>query len=95
MADKNLVNIIVTKLMLDALKPREVDLVELALALCSLDHVGAVDIVVTEVDAKTETVKITVQGEGVDMDKVIEEISKYSTVVRSIDAVTVMKKPGH
>jgi len=90
--DKNSVNIIVTKLMLDALKPREVDLVELALALCSLEHIGTVDIVVTEVDAKTETVKITVQGEGVDIDDIMEEISKYSTVVRSIDAVTVMKR---
>jgi len=85
-------NIMVTKLMLDALKPREVDLIELALALCSLSHVGTVDIIVTEVDAKTETIKITVKGEGLEIDEVIEEIGKYSTVVRSIDAVTVMKK---
>ena len=81
----------VTKVMLDALKPREVDLVELASALCSLDGVDSVEIIVTEVDVKTETIKVTIYGDEIDLDDVSEEIEKYSTVVRSIDAVTVKK----
>lgn len=81
----------ITKVMLDALKPREVDLVDLASALCSLDGVDSVEIVVTEVDVKTETIKVTIHGNGIDLDDVSEEIERYSTVVRSIDAVTVKK----
>ncbi len=84
-------DVAVTKVMLDALKPREVDLVELASALCSLDGVDSVEIVVTEVDVKTETIKVTIYGNGIDLDDVSDEIEKYSTVVRSIDAVTVKK----
>jgi len=85
------VGVSVTKVMLDALKPREVDLVELASALCSLDGVDSVEIIVTEVDVKTETIKVTIYGDEIDLDDVSEEIEKYSTVVRSIDAVTVKK----
>ena len=84
--------IVVTKVMLDVLKPREVDLIELASALCSLDGVKYVEVVVTEVDAKTETVKITINGDNLDIDDINEEMTTYSTVVRSIDAVTVTKK---
>jgi len=84
-------DVAVTKVMLDALKPREVDLVELASALCSLDGVDSVEIVVTEVDVKTETIKVTIYGNGIDLDDVSDEIEKYSTVIRSIDAVTVKK----
>ncbi|OYT28032.1 MAG: hypothetical protein B6U95_04990 [Thermofilum sp. ex4484_82] len=83
---------VVTKIMLDALKPREVDLIELASALCSLKGVESVEVVVTEVDAKTETVKITINGKDLDIDDINEEMNTYSSVVRSIDAVTVTKK---
>ena len=81
----------ISRLTLDALKPREVYITDLALALGELRGIENVDIHVTEVDAKTETLKITLTGKGISMEEVEELLEKYSTVIRSIDAVRVSK----
>lgn len=77
--------------MIDALKPREVPITELSKAICTAKGVKEVDIVVTEVDAKTETVKITITGSNIDFDEVARIISQNSAAIRSIDQVTVYK----
>ena len=77
----------ISRLTLDALKPREVYITDLA----ELKGIENVDIHVTEVDAKTETLKITLTGKGISMEEVEELLEKYSTVIRSIDAVRVSK----
>ncbi len=81
-----------TRIVLDALKPREVSIVELALAIIEVNGVENVDINVTEVDARTETLKINIAGWDVDMDDIEEVLEKYSTIIRSIDAVSAAKK---
>lgn len=87
--DESIVGI--SRLTLDALKPREVYITDLALALGELKGIENVDIHVTEVDAKTETLKITLTGKGISVDEVEELLKKYSTVIRSIDAVRVSR----
>ena len=80
-----------TRIMLDALKPREISITDLALALGEIDGIESVDISVTEVDAKTETLKINLEGSEIEMESVEEVMNEYSTAIRSIDGVSVRK----
>ena len=52
----------IRRVLIEALKPRETHLVELSEAICSVNGVEECDIVVTDVDVKTETIKLTVRG---------------------------------
>ena len=84
--------IAVTRLTLDALKPREVDIVELAWGICEIRGVHQVEITVSEVDVKTETVKIVIDGDDIDPDEVNSVVEKYGAVVRSTDGVVARKR---
>ncbi|MGC9085526.1 MAG: DUF211 domain-containing protein [Thermoproteota archaeon] len=77
--------------MIDGLKPREITIVSLSKTLCSVSGVEEVSIVVTEVDTKTETVKLTITGSNIDYDSIVKAMSENSTIVRSIDEVTAAK----
>ncbi len=59
--------------------------------MCSVSGVDEVSIVVTEVDTKTETVKLTITGSNIDYDSIVKAMSENSTIVRSIDEVTAAK----
>ena len=84
-------SISIRKLLIDALKPREIPITELSKAICSARGVEEVDIVVTEVDARTETVKITITGTDIDFDEISKLITENSAAIRSVDQVTVSK----
>jgi len=84
--------IAIRKVILDALKPRDLDLRELSSRICSLDGVNEVEIEVREVDAKTETIKIIVKGEDICYDEVQEELSELGVAVRSLDGIVVFKR---
>ena len=44
-----------------------------------------------EVDAKTETVKLTLHGSNIDYDNISKVIKDYSSTIRSIDEINVSK----
>ncbi|MGB9758501.1 MAG: DUF211 domain-containing protein [Thermoproteota archaeon] len=79
------------RIVIDGLKPREITIVSLSKTLCSVSGVEEVSIVVTEVDTKTETVKLTITGSNIDYDSIVKAMSENSTIVRSIDEVTAAK----
>lgn len=79
----------IVRVTLDVLKPREVSLEDLALALGEVQGVETVDITVTEVDARTETLKVTVSGRGISLEDLEKVMNEHSAIIRSIDAVSV------
>jgi len=79
----------IVRVTLDVLKPREVGLEDLALALGEVQGVETVDITVTEVDARTETLKVTVSGRGISLEDLEKVMNEHSAIIRSIDAVSV------
>jgi hypothetical protein len=81
----------VRKILIDALKPRETSVVELSEALCAIDGVNGVDVVVTEVDVKTETIKLTVKGSDVKYEEVAKVIEEHGVAIRGVDEVSVSK----
>ncbi len=84
-------SIAIKRLLIDALKPREIPITELSKAICAAKGVEEVDIVVTEVDARTETVKITITGSDIDFDEISKIMTENSAAIRSVDQVTVSK----
>lgn len=82
------------RMLIDALKPHEVSIVDLSKRLCELDGVDGVDITVTEVDAETETVKINIVGSNIDYEYVRQVMDYYGLAIRSIDEVSVIKAKG-
>jgi len=78
----------IRRLVLDVLKPLEPSSIELAKKLSVVKGVEAVDITVREVDRKVETVRVTLEGEWLDIDKIEAALERYGAVVHSIDRVT-------
>jgi hypothetical protein len=78
-------------ILVDALKPHEISIVDLSKRLCEINGVDGVDIMVTEVDAETETVKISIVGPDIDYEAVREAMDEYGLAIRSIDEVSVAK----
>lgn len=84
-------SVTVKRLLLDALKPRELSIIELSKALGSSNGVEEVHIIVSEVDSQTETIKVTMRGPRVDYDAVSKIMEKYGVSIRGVDEISVTK----
>ena len=47
------------------------------------------DIIVSEVDSKTETIKLTIKGSQIDHDAVTKVMTKYGVSIRGVDEISV------
>jgi len=77
---------------IDVLKPHKPNIVELGQALCSEKSVQNANIAVDTIDEKTETIKITLEGNSIDFDAVAVMIEEFGAVIHSVDKVIVGKK---
>ncbi len=76
-------------IVLDVLKPHEPSLPEFASYLGELDGVDRVDVSVVEMDEKTESLKIIIDGTDVDFGRLREHMAKQGAVIHSVDQVVV------
>ncbi len=67
-------------------------LIELAKAISSVQGVEALNIVVTEIDMETMDMDVTIEGNGLDYDKIVEAIETAGAVVHSLDEIVVGSK---
>ncbi|MEZ0367337.1 DUF211 domain-containing protein [Mycobacterium sp. pUA109] len=65
------------------------DLLELAEAIDQTPGVDALNITVAEIDLETVGLEITVEGENIDVPRLIREIEKVGAAVHSIDELVV------
>ena len=82
----------ITRLVLDVLKLRDPPLPEFAMRLSSIPNIEGVRVTLIEIDQNTESIKVTMEGEDVDLDLVREMMKEYGAVVHSIDEVVVGKR---
>ena len=83
----------VKRLVLDVLKlRRDHPLDKFALHLGSIPNVKGVKVSLVEIDQETETVKVTLEGEKIDVDLVQKMMKDHGATVHSIDEVVVRKK---
>jgi len=85
-------DISVKRLVLDMLKPLEPSLIKISEVLANIEGLSAVNLVVYEMDRKTETVKATIEGDDIDFEKIKKALEEFGVVIHSIDAVVTGKR---
>ena len=81
----------IRRLLIEAVKPRDSSTLELIQALCSVNGVEECDLVVTDVDARTETVKLTIKGPDINYPELKKAMDDNSIAVKGVDEVNVAK----
>lgn len=77
------------KIVLDVLKPHQPNGVDFSRALAELSPDYKVRLTVVEVDEKTESVIMVIEGESIEFDPINELIKKLGASVHSIDEVEI------
>ena len=82
----------IKRIILDVLKPHTPSIIEVAQRIATIDGISGVNISLEEVDAETDSVKVTIEGINIDYEKVKQEISECGAVIHSIDGVSAGMK---
>jgi len=82
----------IKRIILDVLKPHKPSIIELAKRISIIEGISGVNISLEEVDAETDSIKITIEGTNIDYEKVQKEISECGAVIHSIDGVSAGMK---
>ena len=77
------------RLVLDVLKPHQPNALDFSSALANLGTDYHVKLIVTEVDKKTESTIVTIEGADINFEEIITAIEKMGASVHSIDEVEV------
>ena len=78
----------IKRIILDVLKPHTPSIIEVAERLGGLEGISGVNISLEEVDAETDSIKITIEGTNINYSNVKKEISECGAVIHSIDGVS-------
>jgi hypothetical protein len=79
----------ITHLELDVLKPHQPPLPEFAAFMGEMDGVTKIDISVVEMDEKTESLKVIVDGTDLDYEGLRSHMARQGAVIHSVDQVVV------
>ena len=78
----------IKRIILDVLKPHAPSIIEVAQRLSCLEGISGVNISLEEVDAETDSIKITIEGTNINYDAVKKEIAECGASIHSIDGVS-------
>jgi len=82
----------IKRVILDVLKPHHPSILELAENISELEGISGVNISLEEMDEKTHSIKITIEGTSINYDNVLETIMNGGAEVHSIDGVSAGMK---
>ena len=82
----------IKRLVLDVLKPHQPSIVEVSEKLSALKGVHGVNCSLEEVDQETESIKITIEGDHLDFDRIKMVLSDLGADIHSIDSVSSGKR---
>ncbi len=82
----------IKRIVLDVLKPHRPSIVEMCQKLTAIKGVDGVNCTLDEVDQETESVRITIEGVGVDFEKVEATLRESGAVIHSVDSVSAGKR---
>ena len=85
--------VLVKRLVLDVLKPHQPNALEFSQAIAKAGGDYRVCTTVLEIDDKTETLQIVIEGDAIDFDAVQSSISGLGGSLHSIDEVEVRGEP--
>jgi uncharacterized protein len=78
----------IKRIILDVLKPHNPSILEIADRIGNLKGISGVNISLEEMDAKTHSVKVTIEGTDINYALVQEAISNCGAEIHSIDGVS-------
>ena len=81
------------QLVLDVLKPHKPDVLEFARAIAASGPDYRVQLTVIEMDDKTETLQIIIDGADLQLDSIVAAIHEMGGSLHSIDGVNVSNEP--
>jgi len=82
----------ITYLVLDVLKPHRPTIVELSRYLAErINTITTVNTTILEIDQDTESIKMEIYGENLEVDMIKSVLREYGASVHSVDEVTVEK----
>lgn len=81
-------------IVLDVLKPHQPSLTEFAEYICELKEVNRADVSLIEMDERTDSLKVVIDGNSVNFENLKEHISKIGAVIHSVDQVIVEEYPS-
>ena len=82
----------IRRLVLDVLKPHKPSVIDLSRKLTAIKGVDGVNCVLEEVDQDTESITLTLEGTGVDFERVEAALREVGAVIHSIDEVAIGKR---
>ena len=82
----------IRRLVLDVLKPHSPSIVEISKRLSALHGVSGVNCTLEEVDQETETIKITIEGDDLDFEKIQASLEESGADIHSVDSVVTGKR---
>lgn len=77
----------IVKIVLDVMSPAQQSIVDLLGILSEIDRVAKVDITLSELEKNVEDFKVTLEGYGLDYEKIREAIKEFGGVIRNVDNV--------
>ena len=78
----------IKRVILDVLKPHQPSIIDVAKIISGIEGISGVNISLEEVDAQTDSVKITIEGTDIDYNKVKDKLAECDAVIHSIDGVS-------
>jgi hypothetical protein len=89
---KNLGKPKIKELILDVLKPHTPPLPEFASFLAELHGVEKVEVSLVEMDERTESLGVILQGQDIEYNRLKEHMGKQGAVIHSVDKVSVVSE---
>jgi hypothetical protein len=82
----------IKNIVLDVLKPHQPPLPKFAIFVGELEGLEKVNISVVEMDEKTESLRIIIDGSNIDYDELRNHMAKQGGIIHSVDHVIVETK---
>ncbi len=79
----------ITHIVLDVLKPHQPPLPEFASFVGELPGIKKVDISVVEMDERTESLRVIIDGANIEYEELRSHMAKQGAVIHSVDQVVV------
>ena len=77
----------IIKIVLDVMSPAQQSIVDLVKILSGNDNVTRVDIMLSELEKNVEDFKVTMEGNGLNFEKISDTIREFGAVIRNVDNV--------
>ena len=77
----------IKRLVADVLKPYDLESVDLARRVATIDGVDGANLTLVESDRSTQNVKLTLEGDGIEFETVDETITELGGTIHSVDQV--------